>query len=439
MQQENEPTEEQQRPSRESAARPGRDGFFRQLGPGLITGAADDDPSGISTYSVTGAAFGYGQLWTALFSFPMMAAVQMMCARLGMVTGFGLAGVIRRRYPPYVLWSCCLLLIVANIVNIGADLKGMGEAMEMMTGIDTSIWVIVLAIVIAVLMIWTSYRILVRIFKWLTLVLLAYVVTAFLSQPDWTAILKSTFVPHVELTSAYLATFIGILGTTISPYLFFWQAAQEVEEEVAQGRTTAAERRGATDKELKGMRRDVMVGMAFSNLIMYFIILTTGATLHAHGMSQIETARDAALALKPLAGNLAYLLFTVGLIGTGMLGVPVLAGSAAYAIAEAKAWRGSLDARPNAAPQFYIVFAVAMIAGVGLNYLHVSAIHMLFIAAVLNGLLAPPLVAVVTLLTSSREVMGDRVSPPLLRWLGWITTAVMGIAGLAMIVMAIVQ
>jgi NRAMP (natural resistance-associated macrophage protein)-like metal ion transporter len=409
--------------------------FFSELGPGLITGAADDDPSGISTYSVTGASFGYAQLWTALFSFPLMAAVQIMCARLGMVSGYGLAGVIRRRYKPWVLWNCCALLAIANIVNIGADLKGMGEAMEMMTGISGIVWLPLFAALIIVLLVWSRYRYIVKVFKWLTLVLFAYVIAAFLAHPDWGAVARHTFIPHIELSSEYLATFVAIIGTTISPYLFFWQAAQEVEEERAMGRTTVVERRGATNGELRAAYVDVLSGMGFSNLIMYFIILTTGSTLFASGHHDITTAREAAEALRPLAGDLAYLLFTVGLVGTGILGVPVLAGSAAYAVAEAMAWRGSLDERPRLASKFYTVLAVAVLAGLALDMVGVSAVKMLFLAAVVNGLLAPPLVIVVTLLTSDPQVMGDRVSSPILRWLGWITAAVMIAAGVAMIVM----
>jgi NRAMP (natural resistance-associated macrophage protein)-like metal ion transporter len=406
--------------------------FFAELGPGLITGAADDDPSGISTYSVTGASFGYGQLWTALFSFPLMTSVQMMCARLGMVTGLGLAGVIRRRYSRWVLWGACSLLIVANVVNIGADLGGMADATEMVTGVNSLVWTPVYATLITSLLFWTSYRFIAKIFKWLTLVLFAYVITAFLAHPDWRAVLHSTFVPHVEWSSAYIATFVGILGTTISPYLFFWQSSQEVEEERKIGRRTVKEREGATDEELRKSRTDVMTGMFFSNLVMYFIILTTAATLHAHGKTTIDSAQQAAEALKPLAGNGAYLLFTLGLIGTGMLGVPVLAGSAAYAVSEASSWRGSLEDKPRLAKKFYAIVASSMILGLVLDYAGFNAVKMLFWSAVLNGVLAPPLIVLVVLLTSNREVMGDRVSPPLLKWLGWACAVVMAFAAVAM-------
>jgi NRAMP (natural resistance-associated macrophage protein)-like metal ion transporter len=410
--------------------------FFSNLGPGLITGAADDDPSGISTYSVTGASFGYTPLWTALFSFPLMAAVQMMCARLGMVSGRGLASCVRHHYPRWVLWGACSLLLVANVVNIGADLGGMADATQMMTGINALIWTPVYAALIVSLLFWTSYKHVARVFKWLTLVLFAYVIAAFLARPDWSAVLRSTFVPRIEWSSSFLAVFVGILGTTISPYLFFWQAAEEVEEERAQGRRTVGQRRGATGEEIRKSRTDVITGMFFSNFIMYFIILTTAATLNAHGQTHIETAQQAAEALRPLAGHGAYLLFTLGLIGTGMLGVPVLAGSAAYAVAEAEAWYGTLEARPRLAPRFYAVVGVSLFVGMALNYAGFNAVKMLFWSAVLNGVLAPPLIVLVVLLTSSRKVMGERTNPPLLKWLGWATAAIMTAATVAMIATA---
>jgi NRAMP (natural resistance-associated macrophage protein)-like metal ion transporter len=406
--------------------------FFGELGPGLITGAADDDPSGIATYSVTGAGCGYGPLWTALFCFPLMAAVQLMCARLGMVSGRGLAAVVRRRYSRWVLWGACLLLIVANVINIAADLGGMAEATEMVTGIPSPWLTPVFAVLIVGALFLTSYRFLARVFKWLTLVLFAYVMTAFLAHPDWGAVLRATFVPDIQWSGDYLSVLVAILGTSISPYLFFWQAAQEVEEERSEGRTTLAQRQGATDEELRRTRTDVLTGMFFSNFVMYFIILTTAATLHARGVTKIATASQAAEALKPLAGKGAYWLFTLGLIGTGMLGVPVLAGSSAYAIAEAMSWGGSLDRKPKLAPKFYGVLAVAMALGVALDFVGLDAVKMLFWSAVANGVLAPPLIVLVVLLTSDRGVMGDRVNPPLLKWLGWLAAAVMAAAAVAM-------
>jgi NRAMP (natural resistance-associated macrophage protein)-like metal ion transporter len=405
-----------------------------ELGPGLITGAADDDPSGISTYSVAGASFGYATLWTALLSFPLMAAVQLMCARLGMVTGCGLASVIRTRYPRWVLWVACSLVIVANIFNIGADLGGMADAMQMMSGIRAYYWTPFFAALIIALLMWTSYGTMARVFKWLTLVLFAYVITAFLAHPNWSAVLRATFIPRIQWTRDYLAVLVGILGTTISPYLFFWQAAQEVEEDRQRGKTTVAQRRGSTNKELRIAQKDVITGMLLSNLVMYFLILTTGATLHIHGVTQIETAKQAAEALLPLAGKGAYLLFTMGLVGTGMLAVPVLAGSSAYAIAEAARWRSaSLGARPQRARKFYAVIAIAIVVGLALDFAGFNAVRMLFWSAILNGLLAPPLVVMVVLLTSDRKVMGSRTNSRGMQTLGWICALVMSGAAIALL------
>ena len=409
--------------------------YFAKLGPGLVTGAADDDPSGISTYSAAGAAFGYSFLWTVLISFPLMAAVQLMCARLGMVTGRGLGGVIRLRYPPWVLWPACLLLIVANVFNIGADLGGMADVMRMVTGIPSYYWTPFFALLIAGLLVWTSYDLIARVFKWLTLVLFSYVVTAFLARPDWAGAFHATFVPHVEWTRSYMSVLVGILGTTISPYLFFWQAAQEVEEDRQRGKVTVAQRRGSTNQELSVASTDVFTGMFFSNLVMFFIILTTAATLHAHGVKNIETARQASEALRPLAGQGAYWLFTLGLIGTGMLGVPVLAGSCAYAIAEAASWRApSLNQKPRWAPGFYMIIAGAMVVGLALDFVGLNAVRMLFWSAVVNGVLAPPLVVLVVLLSSDKKVMGGRANSRGATILGWICAAVMSAAALALLV-----
>ena len=408
--------------------------FFANLGPGLITGAADDDPSGISTYSVTGAAFGYAPLWTALFSFPLMAAVQLMCARLGQVTGRGLASVVRMRYPRWVLWSSCALLIVANVVNIGADLGGMGQVSQLVTGIPSAYWTVFYTLLIGTLLFWSNYRSIARVFKWLTLVLFAYVVAAFLAKPDWAQVLRATLIPHVEMSSAYWATLVAILGTTISPYLFFWQASQEVEEEVALGRSSLASRPAAAAEELRQSRSDVIGGMFFSNLIMFFIILTTAATLHVHGHTSINTAKDAAEALRPLAGPAAYWLFSLGLIGAGMLGVPVLAGSCAYAIGGAADWVCSLEKRPRLAHGFYGVIAVSMAIGLGLDFAGFDAVKMLFWSAVVNGVLAPPLIVLVLLLTSSKEVMGEYTNSWPLAVLGWTCAIVMTVASVLMFV-----
>jgi NRAMP (natural resistance-associated macrophage protein)-like metal ion transporter len=363
-----------------------------------------------------------------------MAAVQLMCARLGMVTGRGLAGAIRIRYPRWVLWMACVLLLIANVFNIAADLGGMAEAMHMVTGIPAYFWTPLFAALIIVLLFFTSYRLMARVLKWLTMVLFAYVITAFLAHPDWHAVLHATFIPHIEWSRNYAAVLVGILGTTISPYLFFWQAAQEVEEERSLGRITIKQRTGASDAELRHASADVFTGMFFSNLVMYFIILTTAATLHAHGITTIETAQQAAEALTPLAGKGAYWLFTLGLIGTGMLAIPVLAGSCAYAIAEAARWGGaSLNRKPHLARRFYTVIAAAMVVGLALNFAHLNAVKMLFWSAVLNGLLAPPLVVLVVLLTSDKKTMGNCVNSRLAKILGWICAAVMSAAAIGLL------
>ena len=364
-----------------------------------------------------------------------MAAIQLMCARLGMVTGRGLASVIRNRYSRWVLWFACALVVVANVFNIGADLGGMADGMQMITGVHAYIWTLFFAAVILGLLLWTSYRTMARVFKWLTLVLFAYVITAFLVHPNWTAILRATFIPHIQWTKGYLAVLVGILGTTISPYLFFWQAAQEVEEDREQGKMTIAQRKGSTNKELQIAKKDVITGMALSNLVMYFLILTTAATLNLHGMKDIETAKQAAEALRPLAGKGAYWLFTLGLIGTGMLAVPVLAGSCAYAIAEGASWRAaSLNTKPGLAGKFYAVIAVSILVGLALDFAGLNAVKMLFWSAILNGLLAPPLVIIVVLLTSDRKVMGNRTNSPSMQALGWTCATIMSAAAIGLLV-----
>jgi Mn2+/Fe2+ NRAMP family transporter len=333
------------------------------------------------------------------------------------------------------LWFACGLVIVANVFNIAADLAGMGDAMQMVTGLPSSMWTPLFAGVIIALLFWTSYRQIARIFKWLTLVLFAYVGTAFLAHPNWTAVARATFIPHVEVSKGYFSVLVGILGTTISPYLFFWQAAQEVEEDRSRGKNTMAQRRGSTNKELRIAARDVATGMFLSNLIMYFLILTTAATLNAHGVKTIDTAKDAAEALRPLAGPGAYWLFTLGIIGTGMLAVPVLAGSSAYAIADGAKWRSaSLNLKPGLAWKFYAVIATAIVVGLCFDFAGLNAVKMLFWSAILNGILAPPLVILIVLLTSDRRVMGDRVNSFGMRVLGWACAAVMSAAAIALLV-----
>ena len=405
--------------------------YFRILGPGLVTGAADDDPSGITTYSVAGASLGYGMLWMAVATFPLMAAVQLICARIGLVTGHGLAAAIRRHYPRPFIYVACLLLLVANVFNIAADLSGMAGVTHMLTGVPALVSVPVLGLIILLTTIYATYAAFAQYLKWLTAVLFAYVATAFLARPDWREIALATFVPRLSWDSLYITTMVAVLGTTISPYLFFWQASHEVEEEKALGRRLIAQRRGATAHELADARLDVVTGMFFSNLVMFFIILATGATLHAAGQTQIEDARHAAEALRPLAGDAAYLLFALGLIGTGLLAVPILAGSASFAIAELFGWRAGLDLTPRRGRRFYLAFGGAVAAGMALNLAGTNPIRMLFLSAVLNGLLAPPLLLLVMLVGSNRSIMGTHTNGPWLNLLGWLATIVMFLAAIA--------
>jgi NRAMP (natural resistance-associated macrophage protein)-like metal ion transporter len=406
--------------------------FGRELGPGLITGAADDDPSGIATYSQAGAAFGYGLLWTTLITLPMMTAVQLMCARIGLVSQQGLASVVREHYSRFLLWIVCALLLFGNIVNIAADLGGMGAAAALATGVKSPLWVPLFTAGIIAFLVFSSYRFMTKVLKWLTLVLFAYVITAFLADPDWSAVLDGTFHPHFDMSREYLLTFLAILGTTISPYLFFWQAAQNVEqhnEVAAPGRP-----RRALERELRTAGRDVGAGMLISNLIMYFIILTAGSTLHPAGITTVNSAADAAAALEPLAGQGASLIFALGIMGTGMLGVPVLAGSAAYAVAEAGQWRRGMNRRPTQAHHFYIVIVLAMLIGMGLNFAGINPMRMLFGAAVVNGVLAPPLIVVILLICNNRKVMGEKRNGWLINAGGIAAATLMGAGAITLLI-----
>lgn len=380
---------------------------FRELGPGLITGAADDDPSGIATYSQAGAAFGYGMLWTAWVSLPLMAAIQLMCARIGIVAGSGLGSVLRQHYSRWLLWLACGLLLVGNTVNIAADLGGMAAAASLLTGIRSLVFVPAFTLLILALLIFSSYELMTRVLKWLTLALFSYVLAAFLAQPGWLKVLAGTILPRVQFSNAYLQMFVAILGTTISPYLFFWQAAQNAEHDAYVMQRIVGRPRRALERELRSAARDVNAGMFFSNAIMYFIILTTAATLNRAGLTDVQTAEQAARALRPLAGPAAALLFTLGLVGTGMLGVPVLAGSGAYAIAEAAAWRSGINEKIHNARNFYAVIIIAMVVGMALNFTHINAIKLLVWAAIVNGLLAPPLIVIILVVCNNPKVMGE--------------------------------
>ncbi|MGI8618607.1 MAG: Nramp family divalent metal transporter [Gemmatimonadaceae bacterium] len=406
--------------------------FGRELGPGLITGAADDDPSGIATYSQAGAAFGYSLLWTSLITLPLMTSVQLMCARIGLVSKQGLAAVLREHYSKYVLWSACALLLFGNTVNIAADLGGMGAAAGLVTGYKSMLWVPLFTVLIIAFLMFSSYRQMTSILKWLTLALFSYVVAAFLADPDWAQVAKGTFSPHLHWDREYLLTIVAIMGTTISPYLFFWQAAQNVEQhnEAAEpGRP-----RRAIERELRTAGRDVGAGMLISNLIMYFIILTTGATLHQTGMTTIDSAADAAWALEPVAGQAASLIFALGIMGTGMLGVPVLAGSAAYAVAEAGEWRRGMNRKPTQARHFYIVIVLAMLIGMGLNFAGINPMRMLFGAAVVNGVLAPPLIVIILLICNNRKVMGEKRNGWLINSGGIAAALLMGAGAITLLI-----
>ncbi|MGE5276805.1 MAG: Nramp family divalent metal transporter [Acidobacteriota bacterium] len=390
--------------------------LFSALGPGVITGAADDDPSGIATYSVAGAQLGTSLLWTALLTWPLMAAVQMMCARIGMVTGRGLAGALRKKYPRWLLLAVCVALLAANTINIAADLAGMADAAEMLTGWNSHFFVVLFGAGISWAVIRFRYYQIAAILKWLAVTLFAYVIAAFHIGPDWGEVLRDAFLPSLPRARAGWATLVAILGTTISPYLFFWQASQEVEEEKAMGRRMLVQRYGATREQIRNRKLDVGLGTAFSNLVMFFIILTTALTLHRHGLTQIETSRQVAQALRPLAGPFAETLYTLGLVGVGLLAIPTLSGSAAYAFAETFGWRQGLDQKLRGARYFYAVMALSTAAGVALDFANVNPVRALYWSAVLNGLLAPFLLVGILAAASDRALMKGQPSSRLGRW-----------------------
>ena len=404
------------------------------LGPGFITGAADDDPSGIGTYSVAGASLGLSILWTALITFPFMAAVQNICCRLGLVSGTGLAGILKEHYPRWVLYPAVGLVVVANAVNIGADLGAIADAAGIIIGTAVPWLVVPIALALVALQVFARYRFIERVFKYLTIALLAYVIDAVVVHPPLGETLRATIVPTISTDQNYTATLVAILGTTISPYLFFWQTSQEVEEEREAGRKTREQRRGASRFELRIATIDVTVGMLVSNLVMYFIILATALTLHANGKLDISTGADAAQALGPLAGDLAGLIFAFGMIGTGLLAVPVLAGASAYAVSETFGWREGLDEDWRTARPFYGIVALATIVGLVIPFTGVKPIDALFFTSVLNGVAAPFLLVVIMLAARNTKVMGQQTIGPVLTALGWITTVAMfaALVGLAL-------
>ena len=404
------------------------------LGPGVTTGAADDDPSGVATYSIAGAQLGTSLLWTAWLTWPLMAAVQMVCARIGMVTGMGLAGAFRAKFPRWVVGGLALALLIANTINIASDLAGMADAAEMLGGGPSHLYVVVFGAGICLATVRLRYHQIANVLKWMALVLVAYIVAAFVLKPDWASVAKVFVSPTWPSSHMAWATIVAILGTTISPYLFFWQAGQEVEEEKAMGRRMLIDREGATPDEITDRRIDITLGTLFSNVVMFFIILTTALTLHKAGLTQISSTRQAAEALRPLAGDLAYWLFTLGIVGTGLLAIPTLAGSAAYAFAETFDWAYGLDRKLHQAGAFYGIFILATACGVALNFIGVDPFKALFWTAVINGLLAPFLLVGILVVVNDRKIMRGQSGSLFSRSVVTLTAVVMFGAAIGMFV-----
>ena len=407
--------------------------LLRQLGPGLITGAADDDPSGIATYSQAGAQFGYSLGWTVVLTYPLMVGIQIVSARMGRVTGHGLASNIRQRFPRPVLYAIVSMLVVANTINIAADIAAMGEALQLVAGGGKHGHAVVFGLFSLTLQVFLPYQRYVRYLKWLTLALLAYVAVVFTIAVPWREVLLSIVWPHGALNAQALTVIVAVFGTTISPYLFFWQAAQEVEEIKADPAASAlTEAPEGARRHLRRIKIDTYIGMGFSNLIALFIIISTAATLHAAGITDIETSAQVAEALRPLAGDHAFLLFSLGIIGTGLLAVPVLAGSAAYAVAEAFEWKSGLDLKLLEAREFYAMIASATLGGVAIDFTPIDPIKALFWTAVINGVIAVPIMMVMMLLAEDPTVMGPFVVTRRLKTLGWLATWTMAAAVVAM-------
>jgi len=412
-----------------TTTQPSPESILEKLGPGLITGAADDDPSGIAAYSQGGAQFGYSLLWTLFFTYPLMVAIQLVSAKIGRVSGYGLAGNMRRNYPAPMLYGLIGLLLVANTINIGADIGAMADALALLIGGPRHAYIVAIGLICVVLQVFISYVKYVRVLKWLTLSLFSYVGVVFAVDIPWAEVVRGTLIPAVSLRAEYVTTVVAIFGTTISPYLFFWQASQECEDL----RAVKADKplRHHPDQAIRHMRRmkiDTVIGMGFSNLIAFFIMLTTAATLHAHGVTDIQTSAQAAEALRPLAGRFAFFLFSMGIIGTGLLAVPVLAGSSAFALAETFRWRRGLDLTPLRGARFYGVIAASTLIGVGLGFSHIDPIKALYWAAVLNGVISAPIMAVMMLMAVNPKVMGEFAISTRLKVLGWVATAVMAVA-----------
>jgi NRAMP (natural resistance-associated macrophage protein)-like metal ion transporter len=404
------------------------------LGPGLITGAADDDPSGIATYSQTGAKFGLETLWTLWLTYPLMVAMQYVSALIGRVTGAGLAQNIRKRYPKPVLFAIIAALFVANTINLGADIGAMGEAVRLLAGGHALVWSIAIAIVALALIVAMSFHAYVRLLKYLTLSLFAYAAVLFFTHIEWSDVARSLVLPHVQWNDGYLTAVVAIFGTTISPYLFFWQASHEVEQQKhARGEQPLKRAPEQARVQLRRMRLDTLIGMGVSNVVAFCIMLTGASVLHAHGIHDVESAAQAAKALEPVAGRWSFVLFALGIIGTGMLAIPTLAGSTAYAVAETFKWPRGLNMRLFQASGFYAIIAIGTLLGVLLNAFELNPMTALFWSAVINGIVAVPLMVIIMLLSGSTQVMGRFTASKKLKWGGWLATVVMGLAALAMI------
>ena len=407
--------------------------WTRQLGPGLITGAADDDPSGIATYSQAGAQFGFLTLWTIVFTYPLMVGIQLVSARIGRVTGHGLASNIGRHFPRPVVYGIVSLLLIANTINIAADIAAMGESLQLIVGGPPHVYAIVFGVTCLLLQVFLTYQRYVRYLKWLTLALLSYVALVLTIEIPWSEVAKHSLTPHFSLTTEYLTVIVAVFGTTISPYLFFWQASQEVEELTADPAANAlAQAPEGAEEHLRRIKIDTYLGMAFSNIVAFCIILGTAATLNAAGVTDIQTSAQAASALRPLAGNFAFLLFALGIIGTGLIAVPVLAGSAAYAVAEIFEWKRGLDLKLLEAREFYTIIAFATLGGVALDFSPMDPIRALFWSAVVNGVIAVPIMVVMMLLADDRKVMAGFTVTRWLKALGWLATGTMAAAVAAM-------
>ena len=408
--------------------------YWKVLGPGLVTGASGDDPSGIGTYSQTGAQFGYTQLWTALFTFPLQAAIQEICARIALQTGRGLAANIRKYYPKPILYFYIAILFIANTISLGADLGAMAASAQLLFGLPVLLWLAVMTILTALLEIFIPYKQYAKVLRVLTLTLFAYVIGAFFTTQDWGQVLRNTIIPTLHFDRQYLFNLVAVLGTTITPYLFFWQANQEVEEEIDEGKKTEAQRKGVSKTELKWMRTDVLSGSFFSNIVFWFIVITTASALNQSGITNIDSAPKAAEALRPLAGDFAYVLFATGIIGTGLLAVPILAGSAAYAVSETFKFREGLSLKLGEAPVFYGVIALSTLIGGAINLIGINPISALYYAAVLNGIVAPLLLFMIMLISNNPKIMQNKANRRTSNILGWIATIAMGAAAVALLI-----